>query len=160
MASKKVLFDVVPVSKRDDSLPFWRFDGGGNSSQRSLMLRNAIFFHWFLRSLKSTNSFWISLGQFSAWPTDERLLLRNRSNASTGLWLQILAENFAEKLSRVESHLLHLFSLSPCQVPAIHHSKKLQFYSLFKHDYKISSYLDLIRNSANRKVLVKIRISN
>ena len=24
----------------------------------------------------------------------------------------------------------------------IHHSKKLQFYSLFKHDYKISSYLD------------------
>ena len=40
----------------------------------------------------------------------------------------------------------------------IHHSKKLQFYSLFKHDYKISSYLDLIRNSANRKDLVKIRI--
>ena len=32
--------------------------------------------------------------------------------------------------------------------------------SLFKHDYKISSYLDLIRNSANRKDLVKIRISN
>ena len=42
----------------------------------------------------------------------------------------------------------------------MHHSKKLQFYSLFKHDYKISSYLDLIRNSANRKDLVKIRISN
>ena len=41
----------------------------------------------------------------------------------------------------------------------IRHSKKLQFYSLFKHDYKISSYLDLIRNSANRKNLVKIRIS-
>ena len=37
----------------------------------------------------------------------------------------------------------------------IHHSKKLQFYSLFKHDYKISSYLDFIR-----KDLVKIRISN
>ena len=35
-------------------------------------------------------------------------------------------------------------------------SKKLQFYSLFKHDYKISSHLDLIRNSANRKDLVKI----
>ena len=33
----------------------------------------------------------------------------------------------------------------------IHNSKKLQFYSLFKHGYKISSYLDLIRNSANRK---------
>ena len=33
----------------------------------------------------------------------------------------------------------------------IHHSKKLQFYSLFEHDYKISSYLDVIRNSANRK---------
>ena len=42
----------------------------------------------------------------------------------------------------------------------IHHSKKPQFYSLFKHDYKISSYLDLIRNSANRKDLVKVRISN
>ena len=42
----------------------------------------------------------------------------------------------------------------------IHHSKKLQFYSLFKHDNKISSYLDLIRNSSNRKDLVKIRISN
>ena len=42
----------------------------------------------------------------------------------------------------------------------IHHSKKLQFYSLFKHDYKISSYLDLIRNSTNRKDLVKSRISN
>ena len=42
----------------------------------------------------------------------------------------------------------------------IHHSKKLQFSSLFKHDYKISSYLDLIRNSANRKDLVKIRTSN
>ena len=35
-------------------------------------------------------------------------------------------------------------------------SKKLQFYSLVKHDYKISSYLDLIGNSANRKDLVKI----
>ena len=42
----------------------------------------------------------------------------------------------------------------------IHHSKKLQFYSLFQHDYKISSYRDLIRNSTNRKDLVKIRISN
>ena len=28
------------------------------------------------------------------------------------------------------------------------------------HDYKISSYLDLIRNSTNRKDLVKIPISN
>ena len=28
MASKKVLFDVVPVSKREDSLPFWRFAVG------------------------------------------------------------------------------------------------------------------------------------
>ena len=42
----------------------------------------------------------------------------------------------------------------------IHHSKKLQFYSLFKHDYKISSYVDLIRNSGNRKDVVKVRISN
>ena len=38
--------------------------------------------------------------------------------------------------------------------------KKLQFYSLFKHDYKISSYLDLTRNSTGRKDLVKIRLSN
>ena len=42
----------------------------------------------------------------------------------------------------------------------IHHSKKLQFYCIFKHDYKISSYLDLIRNLTNRKDLVKIRTSN
>ena len=42
----------------------------------------------------------------------------------------------------------------------IYHSRKLQFNSLFKHDYKISSYLDLTRNSTNRKDLVKIRISN
>ena len=42
----------------------------------------------------------------------------------------------------------------------IHHSKKLQFYCIFKHDYKISSYLDLIWNLTNRKDLVKIRISN
>ena len=40
----------------------------------------------------------------------------------------------------------------------VHHSKKIQFYSLFKHEYKISSCLDSIRNSANRKDLVKIRI--
>ena len=29
---------------------------------------------------------------------------------------------------------------------------------IFKHDYKISSYLDLTRNSTNRKDLVKIAI--
>ena len=40
------------------------------------------------------------------------------------------------------------------------HSKKLQFYCIFKHDYKISSYLDLTRNSTKRKDLVKIRINN
>ena len=40
------------------------------------------------------------------------------------------------------------------------HSKKLQFYSIFKQDYKISSYLDLTRNSVNGKDLVKLRISN
>ena len=40
------------------------------------------------------------------------------------------------------------------------HSKKLQFYSIFKQDYKISSYLDLTRNSINRKDLVKLRVSN
>ena len=44
--------------------------------------------------------------------------------------------------------------------PQFGHSKKVQFYSLFKHDYKISSYLDLIRNSTNRKDLVKIPISD
>ena len=40
------------------------------------------------------------------------------------------------------------------------HSKKLQFYSIFKHDYKISSYLDLTRNSTKRKDSVKIRTNN
>ena len=45
---------------------------------------------------------------------------------------------------------------------SIFHFNKLhvQFYSIFKHDYKISSYLDLTRNSTSRKDLVKIRISN
>ena len=42
----------------------------------------------------------------------------------------------------------------------IHHSKKLQFYSIFKHDYKISVYLDLTRNSTNRKDLVKLHTDN
>ena len=42
----------------------------------------------------------------------------------------------------------------------IHHSKKTQFNSIFKHDDKISSYLDLTRNSTNRENLVKIRIIN
>ena len=41
----------------------------------------------------------------------------------------------------------------------IHSIKKLQFCSIFKQDYKISSYLDLTRNSINRKDLVKLRIS-
>ena len=40
------------------------------------------------------------------------------------------------------------------------HFEKLQFYSIFKHDYEISSYLDLTRNSTKRKDLVKIRINN
>ena len=39
-------------------------------------------------------------------------------------------------------------------------SKKLQFYSIFKHDFKISSYLDLTSNSTKRKDLMKIRINN
>ena len=42
----------------------------------------------------------------------------------------------------------------------IHYSKKTQFNSIFKHDDKISSYLDLTRNSTNRENLVKIRIIN
>ena len=43
----------------------------------------------------------------------------------------------------------------------IHDFKKLQFYKIFKHDYKISSYPDLTSgNSTNRKDLMKIRISN
>ena len=41
----------------------------------------------------------------------------------------------------------------------IHSIKKLQFCSIFKQDYKISSYLDLTRNPINRKDLVKLRIS-
>ena len=44
--------------------------------------------------------------------------------------------------------------------PTIHHSKKTQFNSIFKHDDKISSYLDLTRNSTNRENLDKIRIIN
>ena len=35
----------------------------------------------------------------------------------------------------------------------IHHSTKLRFYNIFKHDYKISSYLDLTRNSTNRRLI-------
>ena len=42
----------------------------------------------------------------------------------------------------------------------IHHSRKLQFYSIFKTYHKISSYLNLIRNLTNREDLVKIRRSN
>ena len=36
----------------------------------------------------------------------------------------------------------------------------IQFYSIFKHDYKISSDLDLTSNSTKRKDLNKIRINN
>ena len=42
----------------------------------------------------------------------------------------------------------------------IHHSKKVRFYNIFKRDYKISSYLDLTRNSTNKGDLVKLRTSN
>ena len=42
----------------------------------------------------------------------------------------------------------------------IHHSKKVRFYNIFKRDYKISSYLDLTRNSTNKRDLVKLRTSN
>ena len=41
----------------------------------------------------------------------------------------------------------------------IHSIKKLQFCSIFKQDYKISSYLGLTRNSIYRKDLMKLRIS-
>ena len=38
--------------------------------------------------------------------------------------------------------------------------RNYNFTAYFMHDSKISSYLDLTRNSTNRKDLVKIRISN
>ena len=41
----------------------------------------------------------------------------------------------------------------------VHSIKKLQFCSIFKQDYKISSYLGLTRNSIDRKDLMKLRIS-
>ena len=40
------------------------------------------------------------------------------------------------------------------------HSQKLEFYRSFKTDHASSSYLDLKRGTAERRALVKVRISN
>ena len=42
----------------------------------------------------------------------------------------------------------------------LQHSQKLEFYRSFKNDHTISNYLDLTRGTAERKALVKLRISN
>ena len=42
----------------------------------------------------------------------------------------------------------------------LQHSRKLEFYRIFKTDYTPSSCLDLTRNTSERRALVKLRISN
>ena len=42
----------------------------------------------------------------------------------------------------------------------LQHSQKLEFYRSFKNEHTISNYLDLTRGTAERKALVKLRISN
>ena len=55
----------------------------------------------------------------------------------------------------VSSHQLsQLLLLSEFHLESIILNETIQFYSIFKHGYKISSYLDLTRNSVNRKDLV------
>ena len=39
-------------------------------------------------------------------------------------------------------------------------SQKLGFYNVFKDSYTLSTYFDVTRKNANRKTLVKLRISN
>ena len=39
-------------------------------------------------------------------------------------------------------------------------SQKLEFYDVFKDSYTPSNYLDVTRKNPNRKILVKLRISN
>ena len=42
----------------------------------------------------------------------------------------------------------------------LQHFQKLEFYRSFKNEHIISNYLDLTRGTAERKALVKLRISN
>ena len=42
----------------------------------------------------------------------------------------------------------------------VQHSQKLEFYRSLKTDHTTSSYLDLIRGTAGRRALIKLRISN
>ena len=42
----------------------------------------------------------------------------------------------------------------------LQHSQKLEFYRSLKTDHTTSSYLDLIRGTAGRRALIKLRISN
>ena len=42
----------------------------------------------------------------------------------------------------------------------LQHSQKLEFYRSIKNEHTISNYLDLTRGTAERKALVKFRISN
>ena len=43
---------------------------------------------------------------------------------------------------------------------SLYNSQKLEFYNVFKDSYTPSIYLDVTRKNANRKTLVKLRISN
>ena len=90
------------------------------------------------------NSFYHNLMKISEYYYDlSELALNNSSEAKIKHYIDITKQKYV-------TYWQH----------TIHHSKKLQFYSLFNHDHKISSYLDLIRNSANRRDLVKIHMNN
>ena len=43
---------------------------------------------------------------------------------------------------------------------SLEHSKKLEFYKVFKDDYVTSDYLNQLRNYNERRNLVKFRVSN
>ena len=43
---------------------------------------------------------------------------------------------------------------------SLEHSKKLEFYKVFKEEYSLSDYLHQLRNCNERRTLVKFRISN
>ena len=43
---------------------------------------------------------------------------------------------------------------------SLEHSKKLEFYKVFKEEYSLSDYLHQLRNLNERRTLVKFRISN
>ena len=47
-----------------------------------------------------------------------------------------------------------------CWKNTLQHFQKLEFYRSFKNEHTISDYLYLTRGTAERKALVKLRISN